>query len=166
MDRIELLRNLTLTPGISGHEHRIAEIMKEELGSISRFSKDNMGSCTFEMKGTRDKPKIMFVAHMDEIGFIVADILSNGFIKMQNIGGWNPNTILSSPMEIINSKGEKYPGIIGAVPVHFLKNREDAKLDINSMFIDIGEDGKAIIDQTKCNQCGKCVTVCPEDAIY
>ena len=32
--------------------------------------------------------------------------------------------------------------------------------------IEIGEDGKAIIDQTKCNQCGKCITVCPEDAIY
>jgi len=82
MERIELMKNLTLTPGISGHEHRIAKIMKEELGSISNFSKDNMGSCTFELKGSSEKPKIMFVAHMDEIGFIVADILASGFIKL------------------------------------------------------------------------------------
>jgi glutamyl aminopeptidase len=146
MDRIKLLKKLTLTPGISGHEYRVAKIMQEELGSISEFSKDNMGSCTFELKGTNEKPKIMFVAHMDEIGFIVADILPSGFIKMQNIGGWNPNTLLSSPMEIINSKGEKYPGIIGAVPVHFLKNREDSKPDINSMFIDIGADSKEEVE--------------------
>ena len=142
MNRVELLKKLTLTPGISGHEHRVANIMKEELGNISDFSRDNMGTCTFELKGNSEKPKIMFVAHMDEIGFIVADILPTGFIKMQNIGGWNPDTLLSSPVEIINSEGEKYPGIIGAVPVHFLKNREGSKPDINSMFVDIGADSK------------------------
>ena len=147
MDRIELLKKLTLTPGISGHEHRIAKIMQDELGSISTFSKDNMGSYTFELKGSSEKPKIMFVAHMDEIGFIVADILSSGFIKMQNIGGWNPNTLLSSPVEIINSKGEKFPGIIGAVPVHFLKNREDSKPEIDSMFVDIGADSKEEVEK-------------------
>ena len=27
------------------------------------------------------------------------------------------------------------------------------------------EDGKAAIDQTLCNQCGACVTVCPYGAI-
>lgn len=32
--------------------------------------------------------------------------------------------------------------------------------------IDFDMDGKAIIDQTKCTQCGRCVRVCPKDAIY
>ncbi|MBN2461709.1 MAG: 4Fe-4S binding protein [Candidatus Cloacimonetes bacterium] len=32
--------------------------------------------------------------------------------------------------------------------------------------IEFGTDGKAFIDQTKCNQCGQCITVCPQDAIY
>lgn len=32
--------------------------------------------------------------------------------------------------------------------------------------IEFGPNGKAIIDQTKCNQCGKCITICPKDAIY
>lgn len=32
--------------------------------------------------------------------------------------------------------------------------------------IDFEIDGKAIIDQTKCTQCGRCVRVCPKDAIY
>lgn len=145
-DRIELMKRLTLESGISGSETSIARIMKSELSGSSNFSKDNMGSVTFEFKGSADKPKIMFVAHMDEIGFIVADILPSGFIKIQNIGGWNPNTLLSSPVEIINSKGEKYPGIIGAVPVHFLKNRQDSKPDINNMFVDIGATSKEDVE--------------------
>lgn len=32
--------------------------------------------------------------------------------------------------------------------------------------IEFGPDGKAYIDQTKCNQCGQCITVCPKDAIH
>ena len=32
--------------------------------------------------------------------------------------------------------------------------------------IEFGPDGKAVIDQTKCNQCGRCITICPKDAIY
>ncbi|RLC54154.1 MAG: hypothetical protein DRH79_01475 [Candidatus Cloacimonadota bacterium] len=161
MDRIELMKKLTLTPGISGHEHKIAKIMQEELGSISEFSKDNMGSCTFELNGTSDKPKIMFVAHMDEIGFIVADILPNGFIKMQNIGGWNPNTLLSSPMEIINSKGEKFPGIIGAIPVHFLKNRQDSKPELENIFLDIGADSKEEVEKEFGIQLGDAIIPIP-----
>lgn len=141
-DRIELLKRLTLESGISGSENKIAEIMKDELSGYTSHNKDNMGSVSFEYKGSSEKPKIMFVAHMDEIGFIVADILTTGFLKLQNIGGWNPNTLLSSPVEVINYKGEKYPGIIGAVPVHFLKNRQDVKPEINNMFVDIGAASK------------------------
>jgi len=74
---------------------------------------------------------------MDEIGFIVADILDSGFIKMQPIGGWNPNTLLSSPVEIVTSNGSRHAGIIGSIPVHFKKG-SDSDLDINSMFVDIG----------------------------
>lgn len=138
MVTIKLLQKLSLEPGISGHEHGIARIMKDELSAASDFTQDNMGSCVFELKGKSSKPRIMFVAHMDEIGFIVSDILPNGFIKMQPIGGWNPFTLLSSTVEIINSEGKRFPGVIGAVPIHFLKNREDSKPEIENMFIDIG----------------------------
>ena len=31
--------------------------------------------------------------------------------------------------------------------------------------IEIGEDGKAFIDQNKCKKCGKCQKICPFDAI-
>lgn len=146
-ERIELLKKLTLESGISGSENKIAEIMKSELSGYSDLKKDNMGSITFEYKGNSQKPKIMFVAHMDEIGFIVGDILQSGFLKLQSIGGWNPNTLLSSPVDVINSKGEKYPGIIGAVPIHFLKNRQDAKPEIHNMFVDIGATSKEDVRQ-------------------
>jgi glutamyl aminopeptidase len=140
LKRLELLKKLTTTPGISGHETLIKEIMTNELGSTTSYNSDNLGSVFFNYKGN-GTPKIMFIAHMDEIGFIVADILESGFLKLQPIGGWNPNTLLSSPVEVITSNGEKHPGIIGSVPVHFSKGK-NAKLDIYNMFVDIGAMSK------------------------
>jgi len=32
--------------------------------------------------------------------------------------------------------------------------------------IEFTESGKAVIDLTECTQCGKCVTICPQNAIY
>lgn len=146
-DRIQLLKRLTLESGISGYESEIVKIMKNELSNYSSFDQDNMGSVKFTFEGKSEKPKIMFIAHMDEIGFIVADILESGFLKIQPIGGWNPNTLLSSPVVVINSEGEKFPGIIGAVPVHFLRNKKNSKPEINNMFIDIGAKSKQDVKQ-------------------
>lgn len=32
--------------------------------------------------------------------------------------------------------------------------------------IEYGPDGKAVIDQTRCNQCGQCQVICPREAVY
>lgn len=141
MERLELIKKLTLTPGISGAESKVAKIMIDELGGKAGYTRDNMGSVIFEFKGSSQRPKIIFQAHMDEIGFIVADMQDNGFIKIQPIGGWDPNTLMSSPVEVINSKGEKYTGIIGSVPVHFQKNGS-GKVEMNNLFVDVGATSK------------------------
>jgi len=132
LERIDLLKKLTTTPGISGHESLVRQIMVEKLGTSASFYSDNLGSVFFRFEGV-EKPRIMFIAHMDEVGFIVADILDSGFIKMQPIGGWNPNTLLSSPVEIVTSNGSRHAGIIGSIPVHFKKG-SDSNLDITERF--------------------------------
>ncbi len=144
MHSVELLKKLTTAPGISGHEDAVKEIMIKELGAKASYFTDNMGSVFFNYSG-QEKPRIMFIAHMDEIGFLVADILDSGFLKLQPVGGWNPFTLLSSPVEVINSAGEKYPGIIGSVPVHFKKGN-DVKPEITDMFVDIGANSRAEVE--------------------
>lgn len=141
MQNLNIIKKLTLTSGISGYESQVAAILKSDIGHLGEIEQDRMGSVSINVKGEGNGPKIQFMAHMDEIGFIVADILSNGFLKLQNIGGWDPNTLLSSPVEVINTQGEIYPGVIGSVPVHFLSGGS-GKLEIDKMFVDIGSYSK------------------------
>jgi len=138
MDRLALLKELTLLPGISGFEHLIKDFMIEQLSDIAPYEQDRLGQVTFTMKGQADTPKILFIAHQDEIGFMVADVMDSGLIQFHPIGGWNKYTLLSSPVEIITQSGEKHAGVFGSVPVHFTRNSKERNLEISEMFIDIG----------------------------
>ncbi len=138
MDSVTLLKDLTLLPGISGHEKAISKYMLNYFQDKVPFKKDRLGSVSFEFKGENKEPKILVVGHMDEIGFIVQNVTDSGLIKLQNIGGWDMRTLLSCPLEIINHAGKKIPGIIGSIPIHFLKGSGNGDLDLDKMFVDIG----------------------------
>lgn len=146
MNNIELLKKYTLASGISGHETEVANLLQEDLKHADEMSKDRMGSIYTTFKGNADDPKIMFIAHMDEIGFVVADMTETGLLKILNVGGWDPNTLLSSPMEIITAAGIHYPGIIGSVPVHFQTNG-NGKPTIMAMFVDVGATSKKDLEE-------------------
>jgi endoglucanase len=140
MSTINLLKDLTLLTGVSGNEKCVRKYMEVGLSSIAdAVHRDNLGSIAFEFKGNETKPKVLVVGHLDEIGFMVHSIRKNGLINFTNLGGWDPRTLMSSPVEIINRDGEKAIGIIGSVPVHHLKDTS-GKLTLDDMYIDIGAD--------------------------
>ncbi|MBW6515963.1 MAG: M42 family metallopeptidase [Candidatus Cloacimonetes bacterium] len=137
MTSLELLMKLTLTPGVSGFEDKIAGIMIEELGNNVSYQRDKLGSIAFEYIGKSSEPKIMVVGHQDEIGFITTRIEKNGLLRFHNLGGWDWRTLLSSPVNVINDKGELISGVIGSIPIHYIKGNLN-ELKLEEMFIDIG----------------------------
>jgi endoglucanase len=145
MQRLELIEKLTTTAGISGQEIPIRTIMENEMKGSAEILKDKMGSIHFLYKGSSSNPKLLFLAHQDEIGFIVADITESGLIKMQAIGGWNAQTLMASPVEIINQNREKVFGIIGSVPVHFIKGN-NLQIELEDLFVDIGATSKEEVE--------------------
>jgi len=137
---LNLLKELTQLSGVSGNESQIRKFMEKELGKISdQQLRDHLGSIAFEFKGQRSNPKILVIGHLDEIGFMVHSISKNGLINFTSLGGWDPRTLMSSPVEIINQEGEKVIGLIGSVPVHHLKDTT-GKLSLDEMYIDIGAE--------------------------
>lgn len=136
----ELFKELTELNGISGMENEVAAYLKrkyEELGYSLLF--DNLGSI-FALKKSKvkDAPKVMVVAHMDEVGFMVINIEENGMIKAQPIGGINEETLLSSRVLLKKRDGSYLNGAIGAIPPHLLKNAGNEKTKVKDMLFDFG----------------------------
>ena len=86
---MDLMKELSLTPGISGFEEKIADIIERELkDSVDSIEKDNMGNIIATKKGENKKaPTIMLASHMDEIGLMVRYIDDKGYIKFSKIEG-------------------------------------------------------------------------------
>ncbi len=127
---VELLKRLMLVTGVSGREDKIREaIIKEVEPYADEITTDPVGNLIVRKKG--EGKKIMFCAHMDEIGFFASYINDSGFIKVSGIGGINPVSCAFS--EVVSENG-----VYGVMIPE--SSKEMPKLD--NMYIDIGAKSK------------------------
>ena len=79
---LALLEELTNAHGPSGFEGPVRKIMRREWASlVSNLETDGMGNLLGTLKGTTEGPRVLLMAHMDEVGFIVRFIDDDGFIR-------------------------------------------------------------------------------------
>jgi putative aminopeptidase FrvX len=141
-ETVELLRELTEAPGVSGYEHEVREIIRRHLEGISAIEQDGLGSIVCRKQGEAETPRIMIAGHMDEIGFIVKLITDEGFIRFSPLGGWWGHVMLAQRVTIKTPKGD-VPGLIGSKPPHILSDEERKKLlEPKDMYIDVGATSK------------------------
>ncbi|MDO4295922.1 MAG: M20/M25/M40 family metallo-hydrolase [bacterium] len=153
MEHEELLQCLTQLQGIAGYEGSVREkIAKEaELYADSIFT-DAMGNLIVHKKGKESKigKKIMFAAHMDEIGFMVKKIEDDGRLRVCNLG-WNwAATAYNGRVRFRN-------GVYGVVSC--MGSIEEAQNDVGKLYIDIGATSKADAEKyvkvgAVCGYCG------------
>ncbi len=139
MDSTEkLLKELTGITGISGREDKVAAYIAGKMKPFCRISHDKLGSVICEKKGAAKGPRVMIAGHMDEVGFFVKQITSEGFIKFSPVGGWWSHVILGQRV-VVESKKGPVVGVVGSKPPHELDADERRKLlQIKDMFIDVG----------------------------
>ncbi len=123
---MELLNKLTQTFGVSGNEEKICEILKDELKDCGELTISPLGNLTLHISGKGEK--VMFAAHMDEIGIMVTYIEDNGFLRFTAVGGVRAANALGSRVKFQN-------GTEGIVCLGDKKELKDLK--ISEMFIDI-----------------------------
>ena len=125
----ELIKKLMFVPGISGREDKIAEVIKKEVEAYAdEVYTDPVGNLIAHKKG--NGKKVMFAAHMDEIGYFVTFIDDRGLIKVGNVGGIN--AIAGAFTQVVSEKG-----VYGAIVPSDMK---DVKVD--GLYIDIGAKTK------------------------
>ena len=140
---IELIRSLTNAHGSSGFESPVCNIMKEQLSDLLVDMKvDKMGNLIgFRGKG-KDKPRVLLMAHMDEVAFIIREISEEGFIFFDNIGWWIDPVIVGQKWIISTAKGP-VSGITGIESSHVIvEYPRTPNISQKRMFLDIGVKSK------------------------
>ena len=102
-DRRELLKTLCDARAPSGFEEEVRKIIQTEASRRSEnLEVDLMGNLYAKIEGRRkDAPKIMVVAHMDEVGFIVNYIEKEGFLRFSLLGSLDLRVLLGQRISLL-----------------------------------------------------------------
>jgi len=134
----DALRELVELPGISGYEEAVRDWIEAHLPEDVARDTDNMGNLVATV-GDGDSA-ILFVAHMDEIGFVVAEIRDDGFLRLKPIGGIDPRAMFGQALRVVTADGE-IPGVLTVTPPHLMRDRAKemgAVPKVDEWLVDIG----------------------------
>jgi len=138
----QLYRDLVDLPGVAGHEKYVRKYVKAELEKTAeRILQDKLGSIFGVLNEAKDGPKVMIAGHMDEVGGMVCEITSKGFVKLISIGSISAPVLLSQHLDIIIDDGSAVPGVIASKPPHMLRDGATHQVtEFEDFVLDIGAD--------------------------
>jgi endoglucanase len=135
-----VLKTLSETPGPVGREGLVQEEVKKHLVSLGlEVSQDRIGNLTATMAGTNKHYAL--VAHADEVGFLVSNIDSSGFIRVKwNTAGPMPDLrLLPGQRVVLMADDEMVPGVFCVKTAHIAGPEGKKKLpSYSEIFLDIG----------------------------
>lgn len=143
----ELLRELSLTFGPTGCEDNVAELIRSQVKPYAdEIRLDKMGNLTAVLygsdHGTESERRLMFSAHMDEVGFMIKNVNSDGTLAFSCLGGI-VGSALPARRVTVGDENNKLPGVIGTKAIHQLDGDERESMPkVSGLYIDIGAKDK------------------------
>ena len=144
-DELKTLEELTLLFGPSGDEKIVKEYLKTKYTELGlTILEDKLGSIIALKKSKNENAKkVLLVAHMDEVGFMVSKILSNGALMVLPLGGHNAQALLSNRVILKTQDGKFFKGLINALPPHLMTQaNKESVTQISQMVFDFGFTSK------------------------
>lgn len=130
-----LMKKLSDCFSPSGREKNVREFITEEIKDFADEIKvDALGNLIARKKGTGKK--ILFSAHMDQIGLIITHVDEKGFLRFSNVGGVSAKEIIGLRMVFDN-------GLEGVVCSEELDDKE--KLTMSKLFLDVASTNKDFV---------------------
>jgi putative aminopeptidase FrvX len=138
-----LLKELLTVPGAPGYESAVRALVGAHLPHGVAGHVDAMGNLVATIGA--GEPRTMFVAHMDEIGFVVSDVREDGFLRLKPLGGIDPRTLVGRLLRIVTGKGQLL-GAVSVRPPHLMRDPAAEMKEVPpvaEIHVDIGAKSRA-----------------------
>ena len=144
-DRLQQnLTDLMMTPGLSGHEERVAALIRQRLPGRGRI--DRMGNLILSFPGDEKCPSVMLFAHMDQLGFFVRKIEADGLIRVERMGGVPERALAAQAVLLCVGAGRDVPGVIANKSHHATTGNEKYQVvPAPEIAIDTGHGSRAAV---------------------
>src|SRR5689334_560408 len=133
---------LAQIPAVSGYEQPLVEEIRSQLRSLSPKI-DNLGNLWVSFGS--GSPHRLLVTSLDEPGYVVSEITSDGFLRVQRLPQAAPNPVFDTlhfaqPIWVMTRSGKKVSGVFAGLSVHLQPARVNPpKMNHpDEMYVDIG----------------------------
>ena len=131
----KLILDLCNTPGTPGDEGSVFKVAEEALSFCKYVETDSLCGVHGFM-GKEDAPvQILFDAHIDQIGMVVTEIDSDGFLHLTTVGGIDRRTMPGALVTVYGK--EVLTGIVCVLPPH-ISGGDDKIASVQEQAVDIG----------------------------
>lgn len=141
----ELIMKLCNTPGTPGDEKAVFRVAEDAL-SFCRYVESDPLCGVHGFMGKEDAPvQILFDAHIDQIGMVVTEIDSDGFLHLTTVGGIDRRTMPGAQVTVYGK--EALTGIVCVLPPH-ISGGDDKISPVQEQAVDIGmtkEDAEKVV---------------------
>lgn len=135
------LKELSEAMGVSGAEDEIrAVILKAIKDHVEDIRIDPLGSILAVKRGTNpqdDDPRVMVTAHMDEVGFMITHIGSDGALQVGRVGGFDERILPG--LRLVIGK-DKVPAVFDWKPIHM--GRDQNVVGLSKLWLDLGASSR------------------------
>lgn len=137
-DLFDLASRLTCGCSVSGFEHGQEEALRYIRDKyFDEMRREPAGSYVFVRHAKKPGyPRIMFDAHMDEVGMMVTQILDGGFLRITSIGGLDTRILPAADVTIYGK--ETLYGVIVSTPPHLQSGDAMSLPKVDDLMIDTG----------------------------
>lgn len=136
MDVFEVITDLTTAPGVTGNETAVSQALQRYYRQFTHQVETDVLGNTFATLGDHG-PRVLVMAHMDEVGLMVTGIEENGMVRFCSVAGVDPRVLPGS--EVIIHGRRQIPAVIGALPPHLQQEGDQEKAyTVNDLVCDTG----------------------------
>jgi tetrahedral aminopeptidase len=155
---VGFLRELVTTPGPSGFEEPVQEVVRRRFAATAAPETDVLGNVVATVN-PGGSPRVLIAAHADQLGLQVTWVDEHGFVYFDKLGGVDAMLLPGRAVVVWGREGA-VDGVIGKRPTHLIPEAERGKApEIADQWIDIGaRDRAAALARIAC---GDAVTFAP-----
>lgn len=144
----EFIEGASLIPGVPGYEMQATAYIAEAFERYADDVRVDGMQNVIARVGTQG-PRIMLLAHLDEIGMVVMKIEKDGCLRITENGGVDPRILPSHEVYVQTKSGPLY-GVIGAKPPHVQTPDEQKKpIKFEDLYIDVGYSYDEVVKRVR-----------------
>ena len=145
-----LLKELCSIHAVSGREDRMTAFLRDLVQPwADEFWVDNLGNVVCILEGTKTpKCRLMLQAHMDELGLIVRNITTDGFLLIERVGGIPEKSLLGQRVDVLTDAGDLVPGYVGTKSHHITSADEKYIVPkVHDLYIELGVSSQQEVEK-------------------